>query len=175
MSSLLYTCMWFLLLPFVSENKDEVMSLSALHPFHIAVTEVNHNSKEKSLEISCKFFADDFEQTIEKNYKTPLDIAAGKDKPLFDKYIPDYINRHLMFTVDGKPVKLNYVGYQKDKEAAHCFFSVANIVSVKSLDIANDLLHDFTNDQINIMHITINGRRQSITLNYPAAKASFRF
>lgn len=175
MASLLYTCMCFLLLPFVAEKNDKVMSLSALHPFHIAVTEVNLNGKEKTLEISCKFFSDDFEQTIKKNYKTLLDISSGKDKALFDKYIPDYINKHLMLVVDEKPVRLNYVGYQKKKESAHCFFSVTNVAFVKKLNITNNLLHDFTNDQINVMHITVNGKRQSISLNYPDSKASFQF
>lgn len=173
MVSLLYTCLCFLLFPFVAEKN--AADRPTLHPFHISVTDINHNSKDKSLEISCKFFADDFEQTIEKNYKTPLDITAGKDKASFDKYIPDYIGRHLVFAVDGKPVKLDYVGYATEKESVHCFFSVPNIASVKKADITNNLLHDFTNDQINIMHMTINGKRQSISLNYPAAKASFQF
>src|ERR1041384_8156798 len=80
MIPLLYTWMCFFWYPFVDQEKDKAIDLLALRPFHIAVTEVNYNIKEKSLEISCKFFADDFEQTIEKNYKTSLDIAAGKDK-----------------------------------------------------------------------------------------------
>lgn len=172
---LLYTCIMLFWFPFVAEKKDKAMNLSALHPFHIAVTEANHNIKDKSIEISFKFFADDFEQAIEKNYKTSLDIAAGKEKALFDKYIPDYVSKHLMLTVDGKPVKLNYVGYLQETESAHCFFSVTNITSVKKLDITDNLLHDFTNDQNNIIHIIINGKRQSATLNYPAATASFRF
>lgn len=175
MTPLLYICRYFFLFLFVAEKGDKAMNMSALHPFHISVTEVNHNLKEKSLEISCKFFADDFEQTIKNNYKTSLDISSGRDKALFDRYIPDYINRHLMFTVDGKPVKLNYVGYEKDKESVHCFFDVTNIGSVKRLDVTNNLLHDFTNDQINIMHITVNGKRQSASLNYPDSKVSFSF
>jgi hypothetical protein len=174
MVSLLYISVCFFLFPFIGEKKEKA-DISTWHPFHIAVTEVNHNISEKSLEISCKFFADDFEQTIERSYKTSLDITAGKDKALFDKYIPDYVNRHLMISIDGKPVILNYMGYQKEKESAYCFFSVINIVSIKNLDIANSLLHDFANDQINIVHVIKNGKRQSTTLNYQVTKASFRF
>src|SRR5438067_957342 len=61
------------------------------HPFYISVTEINHNAKDKTIEISCKMFADDFEQILEKNYKTQLDIASDKDKASFDKLIPDYM------------------------------------------------------------------------------------
>ena len=31
------------------------------HPFYISVTEINQNPKEKTLEISCKLFAEDFD------------------------------------------------------------------------------------------------------------------
>jgi hypothetical protein len=38
---------------------------SAPHPFYVSVTEISQNATDKSLEVSCKFFADDFEQTLE--------------------------------------------------------------------------------------------------------------
>ncbi len=145
------------------------------HPFYIAVTEVNHNTKDKTLEISCKVFADDLEKILEKMNKTELDITAEKDKTRFDKYIPDYFNHHLSFSVDGRPVKLSYVGFESEKESAYCYFEVDNVVSLKKLEINNSILHDFTVDQINIMHVTVNGKRQSTKLNYPDRLAIFSF
>lgn len=147
----------------------------APHPFFIAVTEINQNAAAKSLEISCKFFADDLEQTLEKAYGTHLDISDAKDKASFDKFIPDYINKHLQLTADGKPLRLNFVGYEKEKESAFCYFEVLNIPLLKQLDATNSLLHDFTKEQINIMHVTVGGKRQSTKLDYPARDASFRF
>lgn len=147
----------------------------APHPFYIAVTEVNHNAQTKSLEISCKVFADDLEQILEKDYKTQLDISLDKDKPAFNKYIPDYFARHLSLVVDGKAVALSYVGFEKDKESAFCYFEVNNIPSAKKIDITNSILHDFNDGQINIMHVTVGGKRQSIKLDYPDTKASFSF
>lgn len=145
------------------------------HPFYVAVTEINQNPTEKTLEVSCKFFADDFEETLEKAYNKHLDIMAAKDRAAFDQFIPDYINKHLQLMVDGKPVKLSYVGYETEKEAVYAYFEVQNLVSVKQLDAVNTLLHDFKTEQINIMHVTAGGKRQSTKLDYPASKASFRF
>lgn len=145
------------------------------HPFYVSVTEINQNAKEGSLEISCKFFADDFEQTLDADYHAQADINATKDKATFDKLIPDYINKHLQLVADGKPVKLNYVGYETEKESAYCYFEVQGLSSVKQLDAMNSLLHDFKKEQINIMHVIVGGKRQSTKLDYPDTKASFRF
>ena len=149
--------------------------VSRMHPFYISVTEVNENTKEKTLEISCKLFADDLEQTLNKNYKTTMDISAEKYKVAADKLIPDYINRHLSLTVNGKPSKLNYVGFEKDKESVYCYLQIDQVSSIKRIDISNSLLHDFNTSEINIMHITVNGHRQSTKLEYPNTQANFIF
>lgn len=163
-----------LLLPF-QPMKPGVEAGSGFHPFFVSVTEIDQNAASKSLEISCKFFADDLEQTLEKAYNTRLDISSTNDKTAFDKVIPDYVNKHLQLTINGKPAKLTYVGYEKDKESAYCYFEVDNVASVQNIAAANTLLYDFKNEQINIMHVTVNGKRQSTKLDYPANKASFRF
>ena len=156
-------------------HKTVPVSAEAFHPFYISITEINHNAKDKTLEISCKMFAEDLEETLNKNYKTEVDLSLAKDKAALDKFIPDYINRHFSLVVDGKAVKLNYVGYEKDKESAYCYFQVDNVATLKRLDVNNSLLHDFNQDQINIVHVVVNGKRQSTKLDFPSKQASFSF
>lgn len=146
-----------------------------LHPFYISVTEINHNAKDKTLEISCKMFAEDLEQTLEKNYKTQLDFSAEKDKAAFDKLINDYVSKHLSVAVDGRPVRLTYIGFEQEKESAYGYFQIDNVASLKKLDISNSILFDFTEEEINIVHAVVNGKRQSTKLNYPEKQASFQF
>lgn len=147
----------------------------AFHPFYISVTEISHNSKDKTLEVSCKMFADDFEQSLENNYKTVLDITDTKNKAALDKLIADYITKHLAIAADSKIAKLQYIGFEKEKESVYCYFQADNIASVKKLDIYNNILQDFTNDQINIIHVTVNGKRQSTKLDFPKKQAAFLF
>jgi hypothetical protein len=168
---------WFLLLfvGFGFPSADKPSAKADVHPFYVSVTEINQNAAEKSLEISVKLFADDFEHTLEKAYKAQLDITSDKDKASFDKFVPDYIAKHFALAVDGKPAKLNYVGYEKEKESVYCYFEVNNTPTAKRLDITSNLLYELTQEQINIMHITVNGKRQSSKLSYPDVKASFQF
>jgi hypothetical protein len=173
----LFLSKWlFLVLSFgLFSTKKKPDANMSLHPFYVSVTEVAYNTTEKSLEVSCKFFADDFEHVLEKAYKVQLDISAEKDKPLFNKFIQEYINKHFGITADGKAVKLNYIGCEKDKESVYCYFEVTNLAAVKRLDMVNNLLYDLTQEQINIMHVTVNSKRQSSKLNFPETKAAFQF
>ena len=169
---------WFVVCSFwlvVGFPAPEHTSRPSKHPFYVAVTEVNLNTSDKTLEVSCKLFADDLEQIIEKNNRVELDISSDKDKAKFDSYIPAYIKNHLSLAVDGRNYPLAYIGFEKEKESAYCYFQIENISSIKKLDITNSLLHDFTADQINIIHVTVNGKRQSTKLDYPGTHASFAF
>ena len=145
------------------------------HPYYISVVEINHNATDKALEISCKIFTNDFETTLEKNYKVKVDLSNPKDKAGADKWISDYIKKHLSIKVDGKDVNLDYVGFEKDEEAVFSYFQVENVVGVKRVNVSNSLLHDFSDQQINIIHCSVGGKRQSTKLDYPNTEASFQF
>jgi uncharacterized protein DUF6702 len=145
------------------------------HPYYISVVEINHNSTDKTLEISCKIFTNDFETTLEKNFRTKVDLSHPKDKATTDKWITEYIKKHLSIKVDGKDVNISYLGFEKDEEAVFSYFQADNVVAVKKVNVFNSLLHDFSDQQINIIHFSVGGKRQSTKLDYPNTEATFQF
>ena len=60
---------------------------AAAHPFHVSVTEIEHNAADKTLEISCKIFTDDFETILAKNYNTKVDLINPPNKPAMDSLV----------------------------------------------------------------------------------------
>ena len=137
------------------------------HPFHVTVTEINHNAAEKSLEISCKIFTDDFEKILAKNYKAKVDLINPPDKSKMDSLVKKYVFSHLSIKVNGKPVGFSYVGFENESEAAYGYIEVLNVPAVSKLEITNTLLFDMFDDQLSIMHITVGGNRKSSRLSYP--------
>ena len=145
------------------------------HPIYASVTEINHNAKDKVLEISCKMFTNDLETTLEKLSNTKVDLSAAKDKKAMDKLIADYIQKHLQLKVDDKPVVLQFVGSEKEAEATWSYFQVNNVTTVKKIDIMNNLLYEYFESEINIMHASVNSNRKSTKLSNPDTRASFEF
>lgn len=148
---------------------------AAMHPYYVSVTEINHNLKEKALEITCKIFIDDMEEVLKQNFKTVVDLSDQKQQAKNDKLITDYIRKNLNIAADHKAVQLHYVGYEKDSEAVFCYFEILNISSLKALHVSNSILQDLTDKQINIMHVSVNGMRKSYKLDYPQKEARFTF
>ena len=160
---------------FLSFKWLAISLFSFLHPFYVSVTEIHHNAKERSLEISCKVFSDDMENILKQNYKVAVDFTDQKQHQQIDKLMYDYFSKHLALSSDGKPVKLNYVGFEKDSESVYCYLEATSIHAVKKIDVSNSILHDLTPEQINIMHVTVGGNRKSHKLDFPKKQASFLF
>ncbi|HMK27368.1 MAG TPA: DUF6702 family protein [Chitinophagaceae bacterium] len=157
------------------EAKSPFRGMGGLHPFHVSVVEINHNAADKTLEISCKIFTDDFEKVLEQNYKAKVDLINPSNKAAMDTLVKKYITSHLFLNADGKPVKLSYVGFERENEAVYGYVEADNIVSVKKIDITNKLMQDLFTDQVNLMHVIVGGNRKSTKLDYPATQASFSF
>ena len=158
-----------------SLNSRQPVEAPELHPFHVSVVEINHNAADKTLEISCKIFTDDFEKVLAQNYKAKADLINPPDKAAMDTLVKKYIISHVSLSADGKPVKLSYLGFERENEAVYSYVQADNIASVKRIDISNKLMHDIFTDQVNLMHVTVGGNRKSTKLDYPATQASFSF
>ena len=150
--------------------------MAVVHPFFVSVTEISHNAKEKTLEISCKTFTEDLENAIQKaSGGAKPDFSNVKDEAAAGKIISDYFKKHLQVKVDGKAVQLDFVGFEKENEATWSYFQVSNVASVKKIDIQNSVLFEASDQQINLMHVTVNGNRKSTKLDYPNSSASFQY
>ncbi len=165
----------FLLLPLMWLGGTALRPAPALHPFYISVTEINHNAADKSLEISCKIFTDDLESAIKKSIGATVDLSNGAQQERAGALVSQYVQQHLHMIANGKPVPIKFIGYEKEAESVYCYFEATGVAALKKLEISNSLLQDFTQEQINIMHITAGGRRQSTKLNFPAKEARFQF
>ena len=145
------------------------------HPFHVSVIEINHNATDKTLEISCKLFTDDFEKVLAQNFKSKVDLNNPPVKAAMDSLVKKYLFSHITLKGNGKPVSLSYVGFEVEKEATYGYIEVDNIPSVNRVDIVNTLLYDLFDDEVNIMHVIVNGNRKSTKLNYPDKEATISF
>jgi hypothetical protein len=147
----------------------------ARHPFYVSVTEIKHVAKTRLLEISCKMFAEDMQDVLKQNYKTAVDFDNNKLQAQNNKLISDYILKRLTLNIDGKAAALKYVGFEKENESVFCYFEVDNIPPPAKVVVTNSILQDFKPEQINIIHMIVNGNRKSTKLAFPEKQASFTF
>ncbi len=146
-----------------------------VHPIFVSVTEIEHNAVQKTLEISCKLFTDDFEKTLRMHTKEKVDLLNPAVKKQMEALVNSYIQQHLILKADGKAVVLQFLGFEQQEEGIVSFYQANNVATLKKLDISNNLLYEYKTEQMGIMHVMVNGNRKSSKLNNPDALVSFSF
>ena len=161
--------------PVMRNIKLPVKTKSVSHPFHVATTEITHNASDKTLEISCRIFTDDFEEALTKESGQATDFSKESMKTKMDELVKKYLQNHLLIRINGKAVVAGYLGWEKENEAVYVYLQVDGITSVAQADITNTIMFNLFDDQINIVHLKVNGNRKSHKLTYPEKELSVKF
>ena len=173
---LLYKWLFLASTFFNSGHSGDPANSLTRHPLFVSVTEMNYNSTDNDLEISCKIFTDDFEKTLSNVYHTKVDLSSPANKKENDKLVTEYIKTHLQLKLDNKAVTLHFLGFEKENDAVWSYFEVDNTATApKKIDVVNSILFESYDKQMNLMHVTVGGNRKSTRLNYPDKEVSFQF
>ena len=145
------------------------------HPIYVSVTEIQHNAKDKTLEISCKIFTGDFETILKSKTKSKINLLQPSDKKLMEYLVNQYIQEHLKIKVDGKLMQMDFLGYEQNEDAIQSYFEIGDVATIKKIDVQDDILYEYKSEQISIIHIVVNGNRKSTKLVNPDSNFSLSF
>lgn len=145
------------------------------HPLHVSTTEVNFNAKDKTLEISCRIFSDDFEAILARLYKQKTDLSNPNMKSAMDVLVKKYLLAHLQLKANGKAVAMNYIGFEIDHEATNIYLEVEKVPTLKSVEVNDSILYDMFDDQMSIVHVVKGNNRKSTKILYPEKKFTANF
>ena len=144
-----------------------LVSAKPIHPYHVGSVEINYNVKTKTFEISAKFFLDDLENSLNAKYNKTLHFGEEKSKAGLDQALENYFAEYFKLKSNNKFLKINYLGFEEDKESVNVYLESEATEMPKKVETAVSLLYSFFDDQMNIVHIIVNGERKSSKLNYP--------
>ena len=145
-----------------------------LHPVYMSVTEFVFDPVQKKAEMTCKIFSNDFESVLKK-YHTGVDLLNPTKKEISGRWMNEYVQQKLKVKVNGKPLTLEYLGFEIEEDAVLIFYVSSAMESPKEIIFENKLLYDFKTAQMNIMHVEVNKQRKSRKLTYPDVIAKFEF
>ncbi|MEI3790336.1 MULTISPECIES: DUF6702 family protein [unclassified Chryseobacterium] len=137
------------------------------HPYHVGSVEINYNSKSKSFEVTGRFFLDDLENALGKKYGNSFHFNDEKYKARLNEALEKYCAEYFKLKADGKFLRINYVGYEEDSESVNVFLESETLNTPKKVESAVSFLYNLFDDQINIVHMIVNGERKSEKLTYP--------
>lgn len=152
-----------------------LQAYSLPHPYYVSVTEVRIDTREQTLQVSCRMFMDDLEDALAKLYDQKVDILSSVTNQSLNGEFFQYIRQHLTIQVGGVFMQPQMLGYEIEEEAVWCHLELKQMTETGPVKITNTLLYDYIPGQTNIIHCYYNGVRKSLKLVNPESKALFEF
>jgi len=129
--------------------------------------EFNYNKKSSTFEITGRFFMDDLENAVNKKYGKNLHFMDKKSEKEMQQILKNYASEYLKLKVNNQLTNVNFIGFEEDKESVEIFLESEPVANPKKIETAVSFLYNIFDDQMNIIHITINFNRKSEKLTFP--------
>jgi uncharacterized protein DUF6702 len=152
-----------------------LFSATTAHKFYVSITKIEYVKEKKSLQIITKIFTDDIEDALQQRYNSSISLDSKKETKATDEDVKRYILSKLKIEVNGKPVKLDYIGKEYDVDMLVAYIEVANITDLKSLEVENKILMEMFPEQQNIIHLKTPNSRKSLMLDKDEPNGVLKF
>jgi hypothetical protein len=134
---------------------------AAAHAYHASIMDVRYNPQKKQLEVALKVFTDDFEKALSAGQPRSVTFEETP-RPQVTALITTLLTRSLTFgTKPGEALPLRFIGFQRESDAHWLYFSVPLIKPVNGIYLRHRLLLDTFADEMNIVNVEANGKKQS--------------
>ena len=143
-----------------------LLAFSGLHKFYVSVTHVNYSEKEDALQITTRIFIDDLEAVLLERYGVKTLMATPKESELTDQYIEKYLKTKLLIELNEEKREYNFLGKRFDNDVVICYLEIPEVAlpNLESVRVQNEVLTDLFEEQQNLVHLKIKGKKKSFVL-----------
>lgn len=141
-----------------------------IHAYYVSVSEIYHNPKNSSLEISMKIFIDDLELAIRKFENSEFAISDQGTGAGTKKSIEAYLFDKFKIEIYEQPADMRMIGYELEDDAVLCYIEIEKVREINQVNISNSIICEIYEEQINLTHFQYKGQLKSLktTKNTPS-------
>lgn len=152
-----------------------IISAAPVHKFYVSITKIEYVKEKSSLQIITKIFIDDIEDALQQRYNASISLHTKKETEAADEGLKKYILQKINIKVNGKLVKLDYIGKEYDTDMVVAYIEVKDVKELKTIEIENKVLMDIFPEQQNIIHLKTPKARRSLMLDQDEPKGKLDF
>tara|TARA_R110002049_G_scaffold993_3_gene7151 strand:+ start:27785 stop:28258 length:474 start_codon:yes stop_codon:yes gene_type:complete len=152
-----------------------LFAFTALHKYYISVTEIDYVKEKKSVQITTRIFADDFEKLLRTRYDKNIMLDDANETRSTELYIEKYLKEKITIKINGKETSFDFIGKEYDVDIVICYLEIPHVSSIASFEISNTVLFDLFEEQQNIVKTKINSKQKSYMLIPQEDKVQLEF
>ncbi|MFV0248908.1 MAG: DUF6702 family protein [Tenacibaculum sp.] len=143
--------------------------------YYVALTEIEHSQKNKSIQMIMNVFMDDIELSLNKEYGINLQLASKNENKNTDNYFYKYLIEHFKIKVNQQAKFYNYISKEYYGNIVYFYLEIENITTIKSIATENTVLVKHFPEQQNLVKVIVQKKQKSLILNKANHKGLLKF
>ncbi|MBD0852327.1 DUF6702 family protein [Maribacter arenosus] len=142
------------------------LAFSTAHKFYVSVTNINYSEKTEAIQITSRVFIDDFEDVLFERYGIDSHLATDMETELANEYIEKYFKAKFLVHINRKQSTYTFLGKKYDNDVMICYMEIPEVDGerIKSITVQNEILTDLFEEQQNVVHLKVKGKKKSFVL-----------
>ncbi|WP_282057001.1 DUF6702 family protein [Maribacter luteus] len=143
-----------------------LLAFTAAHKYYVSVTNINYSEKDQAFQITTRIFIDDFEALLKERYGLEAKLATDKESKMADAYIGKYLKAKFLIHINGEQKQYRFLGKKYDNDIMVCYLEIPDIPGndITSITVQNEVLTDLYDEQQNLVHVKVKGKKKSFVL-----------
>lgn len=143
-----------------------LFAFSVAHKFYISVTNITYSEKDRAIQIKSRVFIDDMNTVLNERYGIEAGLGDGRESIIAQEYLEKYIRTKMSISLDGNVAEYTILGKKYDNDVLILYLEVPNIdlAKISNIGIENEVLTDLFDEQQNVVHFNIQGKKKSFVL-----------
>lgn len=146
-----------------------------IHKYYISLCEIEFVESQQSVQITLGMFIDDIEFALNKDNNANLKISTKYEAKNIDAYFEKYLNTHLNISINNSESIYTYIGKEYDDDIVRFYLEISNIKKLTSIEVINNSLTKYFDQQQNIIKIKANERHKTFYLDKNTTKCLLKF
>jgi len=143
-----------------------LLAFASVHKFYVTVTNIAYSDKDDAIQITSRIFIDDLEKTLKERYDIAPKMATDKELKDVDKYIEKYLKSKFIIEINNEQKEYTYLGKKYDNDVVVVYLEMPKVgfSKIKTISATNEVLTDMFEDQQNVVHFKLAGKKKSFVL-----------
>ena len=143
-----------------------LITIAGAHKFYVSVTNVEYAEEDQAFQITSRLFIDDLETALNARYEVDAQLAAENEIEQSNELISKYLKTKVSIRINGQERNFVFLGKEYKDDLVICYMELDDIVldELKSIEVRNDLLTEFFEEQQNVVHLKIGQTKKSFIL-----------
>jgi len=143
-----------------------ILSSFTAHKFYVSINQIEYKSDKKEVQITARYFIDDLNNALEKMHNTKFYLESKIQTTAQEKLLTEYLHQNFSVKINSNLSTLKIIDKELEDDVLIFYIVIEKVSKIKTLEIKNTMLFDFSNEQQNIIHSNINGIKKSILYHY---------